>query len=113
MDDVERIPIDLGYEVAAAGLEQAAQRTTLREDGTLVIDILASQPCSPEPSTEEEIVVCAAAPTDGRSPALASPPSPSPMEQLGEALHAKVGPVELGSIAGSDGNRAFGLRIRF
>jgi hypothetical protein len=96
----------------AAGDPQSwDQRTTVREDGTLVIDILTPQPCPSAPSTDEEIVVCAEAPADGQP--LAPSPARSPMEQLGEALDAKIGPVELGSIDRGDGTRAFGLRIRF
>lgn len=66
MDDAERIPIDLGYEVASTA-RAADPRTTVREDGTIVIDILAPQPCAPEPTTEPEIVVCAPAPDGGRN----------------------------------------------
>ena len=61
MDDVERIPIDFGYEVAAPADPASDPRMTVREDGTVVIDILAAQPCAPDPATEDEIVVCAAA----------------------------------------------------
>lgn len=106
MDDAERIPIDLGYEVASAG-EARDQRTTAREDGTIVIDILAPQPCAPEPSTEPEIVVCAVAP-DGDPPL-----APNPPQTIGEALNVKAGPLELGSIDRGDGTRAFGARVRF
>ena len=46
--DAERIPIDIGHDVAAPA--DAAQprdlRTSVKEDGTLVIDILAPQPCA-------------------------------------------------------------------
>ena len=113
MDDAERVPIDLGYQVASAPGAAAPSdpRTSVRDDGTVVIDILAPQPCEPEPSTDDEIVVCAAGPAAEQ--ASAPPSVPSPMEQLGAALNAKIGPVELGSIDRGDGTRAFGLRIRF
>jgi len=108
MDDAERIPIDIGYDVAAPA--DAAQppdpRTSVKEDGTLVIDILVPQPCGPEPSAGEEIVVCAEAPV--------APPAPdNPMQTIGEALHARIGPLELGSIDRGDGTRYFGLLLRF
>ena len=66
MDHADRIPIDVGYDVAtpaAAGLA----RTTVREDGTVVINILVQDPCDPA-AAPDEIVVCA--------PAPASPPIP-------------------------------------
>ena len=84
----------------------------MREDGTLVIDILAPQSCESVPSTEQEIVVCAAAPNDEQSQA-APPPSSNLMEQIGEALNVKIGPLELGSIDRGDGTRAFGALVRF
>jgi hypothetical protein len=105
MDDAERIPIDIGYEVPAVGLEQTDQLTAVREDGTLVIDILAPEPCESEPSTDDEIVVCANG--EGGSPRLptAPPPSsPGPLEKLEEALTAKIGPLEI---------TPFGVRLRF
>ena len=60
MDDADRIPIDVGYEVAtSAGATDA--RTTVAEDGTVAINILVRPPCdrSVEP---DEIVVCAPGP---------------------------------------------------
>lgn len=111
MDDANRIPIDIGYEVAAA--TEADQRATLREDGTLVINILVTPPCAPEPSTESEIVVCAVAPVESGATIEAPPPEPTLAEKIGQALHAKIGPVEVGSVPKSDGTRAFGARIRF
>ena len=58
MDDAERIPIDLGYEVTAVSLAQTDPRTTVRDDGTMVVDVLTPQPCpAPDPSTDQEIVV--------------------------------------------------------
>ncbi len=112
MDDAERIPIDIGYDVAAPAEQAADPRMTVREDGTVVIDILAAQPCAPDPSTDETIVVCAAASGEGAAP-IPPPADPSPTEVIGEALHAKIGPLELGSIPKADGTRAFGARIRF
>ena len=111
MDHADRIPIDLGYEEAAEAAVQDP-RTTVREDGSLVIDILVEQPCTP--ATEGEIVVCA--PAGDGSPYLPPPPpppEPSVMEKVGEALHAKLGPIEVGSIPKGDGTRVFGARMRF
>lgn len=113
MDDVERIPIDIGYEVAAPAEQPSDPRTSVREDGTVLIDILMPQPCEPKPSTEGEIVVCAAALESGQLRPLPPPPAPNAMEILAEALSAKVGPVEIGSIDRGDGTRALGLRVRF
>jgi hypothetical protein len=112
MQDADRIPIDLGYEVAAEADMPPDQRTTVREDGTLVIDILAPQPCAPDPSTGDEIVVCAPA-QEGTPPVEAPPPDPSITEKVGEALHVRIGPFELGSIGKRDGTRFFGARLRF
>lgn len=110
MDEAERVPIEIGHAVESEALA-ADRRTTVREDGTIVIDILAAQPCAPEPTTEHEIVVCAQLIGD----AATDPPEDavSAQQQLGEALNAKVGPLELGSIPRGDGTRAFGLRVRF
>ena len=111
MDDAVRIPIDLGYEVAAAEADASSSlhRTTVREDGTLVIDILA-RPC--EPSADGEIVVCAA--PEGQVPVVPAPPlEPLLMDEISEALTAEVGPVELGPGTRPDGTVGFGARIRF
>ncbi len=115
MDDAERIPINIGYEVASpadATAQPRDPRTSVKEDGTLVIDILAPQPCAPEPSTGGDIVVCAEVPK-GQSQPLPPPPSASLNEKTGRALHAQIGPLELGSIDRGDSTRAFGLRVRF
>ena len=40
MDDANRVPIDIGYEVAAAAATD--QRTVVKEDGTVVIDYVRS-----------------------------------------------------------------------
>lgn len=116
MDDAERIPIDIGYGAASpaeAAVQPLDRRTTVREDGTLVIDILASQPCEPQPSTGGEIVVCAQTPAEGEARAGTPPPSASATEKIGEALKIKVGPIELGSIEQGAGTRAFGAWVRF
>jgi hypothetical protein len=116
MEDAERIPIDIGYDVAApadATAQPLDPRTSVKEDGTLVIDILEPQPCAPDPSTGDDIVVCAQAPGDGQPQAKAPPPSPSLNQKIGEALNVKLGPLELGSIDRGDGTYAFGLRMRF
>ncbi len=115
MDDADRIPIDLGYDEAspaAAGEQSSDPRMTVHEDGTLVIDILTEQPCTP--AAEGEIVVCAPA-EDGSQYLPPPPPPPEPTlgEKIGEALHAKIGPVELGSFPKGDGTRAWGARVRF
>jgi hypothetical protein len=62
MDAAERVPIDIGHEVAAEAAPSSDPRVTVREDGTLVIDIALPQPCAPDPSTGDAIVVCAEAP---------------------------------------------------
>ena len=103
MDDAERIPIDVGYDVAAEA-PQSDSRATVREDGTIVIDILASQPCPAQPGTGDEIVVCVQADGDPHRTGDAPPPSPGPMEKLEEALTAKVGPLEI---------TPFGVRLKF
>jgi hypothetical protein len=115
MDDAERIPIDIGYEVAgeaAPAGQSASLRESVRDDGTLVVDILV-RPCETEPSTDEEIVVCAASPGSGQLQPLSPPATPNPVEVLAEALSAKIGPVEVGSIDQGDGSRTLGLRVRF
>ena len=60
MDDADRIPIDVGYAVATSADTSDAQQM-VREDGTVVINILVQPPCDPavEP---DEIVVCAPGP---------------------------------------------------
>lgn len=115
MDDAERIPIDIGYEVSAVsavGDRSPSLRESMRDDGTLVVDILV-RPCGPEPSTGEEILVCAAAPGSGQPQPLSPPVTPNAMDVLAETLSAIAGPVEVGSIDRGDGTRALGLRVRF
>ena len=112
MDDAERIPIDIGYDVSALAEQASDPRTTVREDGTLVIDILAAQPCAPDPATDEEIVVCAAAPERGAEVAP-PPPAQSPVDRFSDALTFHVGPFELGLIRKPNGSRALGVRTEF
>jgi hypothetical protein len=77
----------------------------VREDGTLVIDILAPQPCAPEPSAGDEIVVCAQVQGDQQRMPNAPPPrSPGAMEKLKDALTATVGPLEI---------TPFGIKLKF
>lgn len=74
MDGAERIPIDIGYEVAAEAAPSSDPRVTVREDGTVVIDIAVQPQCETEPATSDEIVVCAEAPggeSDMRVPSTA------------------------------------------
>ena len=68
MDDAERIPIDIGYEVAAEDAQSSDPRVTVREDGTVVMNITVPQRCETDPSTGDEIVVCAEVP--GGEPAM-------------------------------------------
>jgi hypothetical protein len=112
MDHADRIPIDLGYEVAAAARE-ADQRVMRKPDGTLVVNILVPQPCAP--SADEEIVVCGPSEIDEqqRLADTPAPPQKNLTDKIGEALHAKIGPLELGSMANPDGTRSFGARVRF
>jgi hypothetical protein len=57
MDNADRIPIEVSYDVAASA-DPTLARTTVRADGTVIINILVQSPCDPavEP---DEIVVCA------------------------------------------------------
>ncbi len=65
MDGAERIPIDIGYEVAAEAAQSSDPRVTVREDGTVVMNIAVPQSCETEPSSGDEIVVCGEAPASG------------------------------------------------
>lgn len=111
MDEAPRIPIDLGHaETAEADAPSSAYRETVREDGTIQIDILVPQDCAP--ATDGEIVVCA--PAEGMPSTPVPPPlEPTLMERVSEALHLKIGPVELGSVPTGNGTRALGARVRF
>ena len=76
MDDAERIPIDIGYEVVAEAAQSSDPRVTVREDGTVVTDIMVPRPCETETdaSTGDEIIVCAETPggeSDMRVPSTA------------------------------------------
>ena len=62
MDEAERIPIDIGYEVVADAAQSPDPSVTVREDGTVVMDIMVPQPCETEAAAGDEIVVCAEAP---------------------------------------------------
>ena len=112
MDDAERIPIDIGYEVAAPAEQASDSRVTVKEDGTIVIDVLAPQPCAADPTTDEEIVVCGRAPAGGNV-AAPPPPSVSPVDRFSNALSFKIGSIELGLIKKADGTRALGVRTEF
>ena len=113
MDDAERIPIDLGYEVAGeAAASEPGERFAILPDGTLAIGAVP-QPCEAEPTTDEQILVCAAAPQGERLGRLPRPETPSPMEILAEAFSATIGPVEINPSVRPDKTVGIGLRIRF
>lgn len=57
-------------------------------------------------------MVCGQAAEGGQLPRAALIPA-TLRERLGEALHARIGPLEFGSIDTGDGTRAFGARVRF
>ena len=97
MEDAVRIPIDVGFEATpseAGSTEQVVQPTTVQEDGTLVIDILAPQPCAVEPNTGGEIVVCAQVDGDPqrmpKAAASSGEPEGLPKAQLSLGPNAKV-----------------------
>ena len=113
MDDAERIPIDLGYEVAGeAAASEPGERFAILPDGTLAIGAVP-QPCAAEPTTDEQILVCAAAPQGERLGRLPRPETQSPMEILAEAFSAAIGPVEINPSVRPDNTVGIGLRIRF
>jgi len=60
MDDADRIPIDVGYDVATSA-DASNARTTVAEDGTVAINILVQAPCD-RAVDPDEIVVCAPGP---------------------------------------------------
>ena len=109
----DRIPIDIGYDTSASAL-LAEPNTSLRDDGTIVIDTTppGQDACPAEPTADDEIVVCAQAP-DPIQEQLPPPASPSVNERISNALRAHIGPLELGSIPNGDGTYSFGARIRF
>jgi hypothetical protein len=110
VDHADRIPIDVGYQVAADAGEQS-QRLYILTDGTLS-DYPQCPATAPAPSTEPEIVVCAKAPDDQRIGALPRPETPNPMKTIREALTVNVGPVEIGP-GGVDGGAGFSARMKF
>ena len=61
----------------------------------------------------EEIVVCAPTSTRDQRLVYSGPPPRPMMDELGEALYFKIGPVELGSIPTEGGARGLGMRIKF
>ncbi len=108
MDEADRIPIDIGYDLVQPSLgDVMITKSTTRDDGTTVIDILSRPECST--TDEADIVVCAAPESEISEP----PPPESLTDRVGNALHTQVGPLELGSISQADGTRRFGARIRF
>ena len=66
MDDADRIPIDVGYDVAAPA-DASDSRTTVRDDGTMAINILVQPACDPA-GEADEIVVCAPGPASQQIP---------------------------------------------
>ena len=61
----------------------------------------------------QEIVVCAPTSTRDQRLVYSGPPPKPMMDELGEALYFKIGPVELGSVPTQDGARALGMRVKF
>lgn len=110
MDDGERVPIVIEQPAEAAANE------TLRDDGTLVIDIKAEAPgCEQQEasSNPDEIVVCAEGSDQQYMMGEDPPPAPNPMDELSESLRFNIGPIELGSIRNADGTYGFGARMKF
>ena len=74
----------------SAAAETLDDRTTLRDDGTLVIDILVRQPCGE--SSENEIVVCAPDPEVHRLAELDEPEvKEPPRAEIALGANAKAG----------------------
>ena len=110
MEHGERIPIVIEE------LAVTSDRETLRENGTLVIDIRTPPAGCENPevtSNGDEIVVCAVGGAEAHMLGEAVPDQPTAMQRLGEALHTQIGPLEIGSIDIGDGARTLGLRTRF
>ena len=87
MDAAPSIEVPHAEEQPAAA---AREKSYLREDGTLVIDILVEPPCGA--SSEREIIVCASDGSEHRLNAADPPPQEEALKaevQLGE--NAKVG----------------------
>jgi hypothetical protein len=82
MDEAARIPIDISYEAASTEATSARsifQRSAGPGDGKVVIDILVPEPCPAEPSTGDEIVVCAQ--VGGDSQGIIHAPEPAPYDE--------------------------------
>ena len=60
-----------------------------------------------------EIVVCAPTSTRDQRLVYSGPPPKPMMDELGEALYFRIGPIELGSVPTQDGARALGMRVKF
>jgi len=93
MDDV-RVPIDLTEEHAPG---EGDQRSVVKQDGTLVINILLDSACTP--NSEGEIVVCAPRQSEHRLDPVPAPPAEEgfkPELQLG-------GNATVGARAETDG----------
>ena len=60
-------PVDVAPVEVSVPAEQA-ERTTVKQDGTLVIDILVPPPCDAAAAEADEIVVCAPNPAAQRIP---------------------------------------------
>ena len=103
MPDAERIPIVIDQPAEAGASE------TVREDGTIVIDLMAGKECAETSSTSEDLAidVCATRQADASEEAGAA------VEAMHKALNTRIGPVELGSIKNRDGTYSFGLGFLF
>ena len=103
MADGERIPIVI---------EQPAEdgpNETVRDDGTLVIDLMADQECADASATSEDLTIDVCA----ERQAAANEEAGGAVEAMHKALNTKIGPVELGSIKNRDGTYSFGLGFLF
>ena len=97
--------MDLPDQVVDQSAEHApapeAERSFVREDGTLVINILADPPCGG--ASEREIVVCAPDPSEHRlnAPEPSADDSFKPELQLGENVRTRAR-VERDGLTGAD-----------
>jgi hypothetical protein len=107
MDDAERTDRHRlrRQRTGCAGLRSAHDR---QEDGTGHRHPRGR--LAPDP-TDEEIVVCAAAPEREARSRLRRPRSP--VDRFSDALTFKLGGIELGLIRKADGQRALGVRTEF
>ena len=103
MADAERIPIVMEQPAEGRGNE------TVRDDGTLVIDLMADQECTDASSTSENLTIDVCA----ERQAAANEEAGGVVEAMHKALNAKIGPVEIGSIKQRDGTYSFGLGFLF